>query len=616
MRPQWIQANALERARSPYLRRHADNPVWWQEWSEQVLAVARASSIPLFISVGYATCHWCHVMAREAFSDPEIADILNRDFISIKIDREERPDIDQYLMTFLIATQGSGGWPLNAFLTPDGKPVLALTYIPIEPRGGMPGFSWICSRVLVFLEENGSAIDRFRLDVDTRGTESDRAGGCEGIDELVSTIAGSYDGGYGGFAEGAKFPPHSTLLFLLHAQAICGSARAGEMAEGTLRRMARGGLHDHVGGGFFRYCVDRGWRTPHFEKMLYDQAMTLWVYAEAYGSLGDTWYRQVAEGVYTCLDRDFSDGEGCFVSALDAEADGHEGYPYLWSDAELKQNDGRWALEFFERDSPRAIRGYRHLLRRTDGPVGDDDRMALDRLLARRLQRPQPLRDNKIVTAWNALAAIAMVVASRRLDRGDLRERAVSLYDALAQLNRRSDGSWCRSSVGSIRDEGRFLEDEAAILLLLTYLFEDEADPQRRESLGRELRAAETRLDTFRAGDTGWITARMRDFGVIRADRFDSPTPSSSALAELALQRTALLEHRPGPPLQRGRAIERDFYNLAWLVAAGEYYILERPVPLSWKETPINCIQIYSENETWCVRGACRWGIPESWNTP
>jgi len=612
-----MQTNALERARSPYLQRHRDNPVWWQEWTEDVLAVARDQSIPLFVSVGYATCHWCHVMAREAFSDPDVADILNRDFISIKVDREERPDIDQYLMTFLIASQGSGGWPLNAFLTPEGNPFLALTYIPVQQRRRMPGFSNICTQVLTFLEERGSDIPRFDLTTISGGTATDGTVGCEGIGELVGTIAGSYDTHHGGLGEQAKFPPYNTLLFLFHAVAICDNRRAREIAETTLSAMADRGLHDHVGGGFFRYCTDRSWSIPHFEKMLYDQAMALWVYAEAYATLKNLRYRQVAESIYECLERDFSDGNGCYISAHDAETHGQEGRTYLWTDEELHRFDSEfhaeWTRDFFDFGEASRFERFRHLLRRRDGPLGKTDQSRLRRMLEYRARRPQPNRDEKVVTAWNALAATSLAIAARRLEREDMRDRAIRIYRALADRNQRDDGNWCRSSLGGDRDAGRFLEDEAAVLLLLTYLVEDETDPELADLLREELRAAARRVESFR-DDSGWTSARMRDFPEIPADRFDSPSPSPVSLAELALQRTALLEQRSGRTIERGRAIEQDFYNIAWLVAIGEYYLVESPAPHPWSETPINLIQARAPKTTWCFRGVCRRGLPESWN--
>jgi len=264
-----LQRNNLDRSDSPYLRQHRDNPVWWQEWGGDVLQEAIQKNKPLFVSVGYSTCHWCHVMAAEAFTDPVTAEFLNHNFICIKIDRETRPDIDQYLMHFIQAQSGSGGWPLNVFLTPDQRPVFALTYAPAsaDSQRGMQPLLMIAEKVLEYINAHGAEIEPFHFSAETPAAARP--------DTLIAELLSGHDPLYGGFGMGQKFPPHSTLLYMLYYLSIEKHPELEKVCRLTLDSMRRGGLHDHLQGGIFRYCVDRQWTIPHFEKMLYDQPLTL-----------------------------------------------------------------------------------------------------------------------------------------------------------------------------------------------------------------------------------------------------------------------------------------------------------------------------------------------------
>ncbi|HKJ85050.1 MAG TPA: DUF255 domain-containing protein, partial [Spirochaetia bacterium] len=353
--------NNLDHASSPYLRQHAENPVWWQEWNEETLEFARANDRILFVSVGYSTCHWCHVMARGAFSDPDSARVLNRRFLPIKIDREQRPDIDHYLMSFLVGTTGSGGWPLNAFLTPDGKPFFAMTYASTEPRFNTPAFSDILERVIEFYAEHRNEIAPFELNRDhSRVSEPTLAalnalttsGGASSPDELpvamisdederealtrTADLERAYDRVHGGFGNSQKFPPHSPLLFLQYAHAAGISDEAATMVTGTLDAMMTRGLHDHLQGGFFRYTVDNDWTVPHFEKMLYDQALLLWNYSIASRLFDRAGYRETARGIIRSLEQTFRVGAG-YASAHDADTDHREGATYIWKLEEIEQ---------------------------------------------------------------------------------------------------------------------------------------------------------------------------------------------------------------------------------------------------------------------------------------
>ncbi len=313
-----LHKNNLDKAISPYLQQHKNNPIHWQEWNEKILTYGRKENKLIFVSIGYATCHWCHVMAAETFENKEVANFLNKYFVSIKVDREQRPDIDQYFMTFITRTTGQGGWPLNVFLTPNRKPILALTYAPVKPKYGIPAFIEILKEI-----KNKGVACRYEdvvLEKSKENTFSD--------EHILQIITSYYDHDYGGFGHGQKFPPYNTLLFLLSYYERMKTRNLRILIKKTLDTMARRGLHDHLQGGFFRYCVDRNWTTPHFEKMLYDQAMLLWVYSVAYKVLEKEKYKEIVEHIMNCLEETFEEG-GLFYSAHDADTNHEEGATYL-----------------------------------------------------------------------------------------------------------------------------------------------------------------------------------------------------------------------------------------------------------------------------------------------
>ncbi len=656
-----FQRNNLDIARSPYLRQHTANPVWWQEWNAETLDHATEAGKPLFVSVGYATCHWCHVMAAEAFSSDAVAQYLNEHFVSIKIDREERPDIDHYLMQFLLATRGNGGWPLNVFLAAPRRPVAALMYLPVHPRGGMPGFVDIAERVVAFIAEKRDQLKDFELP-STGDSAGDPAGPETGgqpspagrsILTEARTKAASLvrraDREHGGFGMAAKFPPHSTLLFLLHLPGPSADAVVTE----TLRAMALGGLHDHLQGGFFRYCVDRTWTVPHFEKMLYDQAMLLWVYAMAWNRYRDPLYKYTTEGIVTALNETFLDGD-LYISAHDADTNHHEGETYLWTDQEL----AKYSLEhssgtsFFQLTPGGNFEGRHHLLRPVDIPRDEDvptpdEQNILRDLLSVRRRRPQPEPDRKIVTAWNALTGIALVIAGRYLDLPEWLHRARTLRDALLASNGEVDTfrttsdvpsgltvQLVRSSLNGEKSPGEFLEDYAAFLLLETYLME--AGPPGPDTPARAVPppSADTLEDLerqvlrfYHSEDglvaPGWSLAITEDFSSVPADEFDAPTPSAISLAEYALLRSTQLRNTPlssipgAPPIEGGALPVgteqiRDFHNIAALFSAGEHYVLHRIKPIEWALLPPGTMQIPSSGpqDDWCYRGACHPGDP------
>ena len=410
--------NRLAAATSPYLLQHADNPVHWREWGEEVFAEARARDVPVLVSVGYAACHWCHVMAHESFEDEATAAQMNAHFVCVKVDREERPDVDSVYMTATQAMTGHGGWPMTVFTTPDGRPFYCGTYFPLRPAHGMPSFRQVLAAV-------ADAWATRRTELESAGTRivgaisarlelgPPAALTADVLDGAVSSLALDFVESTGGFGGAPQFPPSMVLEFLLRAHARTGNAPALHMARRTLEAMARGGIHDQLAGGFARYSVDAAWVVPHFEKMLYDNALLLRVYLHLWRATGDPLARRVADDTATFLVRDLGTPEGGFASALDADTDGVEGLTYVWTPDQLVDvlgpEDGRWAADLFAvTDAGTFEHGSSTLQLRAD--PDDDARFASvrERLMAARARRPQPARDDKVVTAWNGLAIAAL----------------------------------------------------------------------------------------------------------------------------------------------------------------------------------------------------------------
>lgn len=428
--------NALAQAKSPYLRAHAKNPVDWQPWGDDALARARREGRPLFVSVGYSACHWCHVMAREAFSDAGVADFLNAHFVSIKVDREERPDIDQVLQVAHQALNGrGGGWPLSVFLEPESlTPFFAGTYFPLAPRYGMPGFSMLLERIIEVWREQRSdlvaqgkhlqqaLVEQLGSDPDASSAMPDSAP----IQTLRQHLEAAFDTVHGGFGSGPKFPQCPALAFLM-------TRDAGSLLQRTLAAMADGGLRDHVGGGFFRYTVDTAWRVPHFEKMLSDNAQLLALYAEAAVRFSSNAWRDVALQTARFMDAELTlPGGGCATS-LNAEAGGEEGSFYVWDRAQVEQVVGAehyrsFAMAYGLKQEP-LVEGHWHLARVDGGRGGFDD--ALEQLQKARAPRTRPERDDKRLTSLNALLVTALARASLLLDEPELGTRAAAILATL-----------------------------------------------------------------------------------------------------------------------------------------------------------------------------------------
>ncbi len=492
-------ANRLANATSPYLLQHADNPVDWWPWSEEAFAEARRRDVPVLLSVGYAACHWCHVMAHESFEDPDVAAVMNDRFVNVKVDREERPDVDAVYMTATQAMTGHGGWPMTCFLTPDGEPFHCGTYYPPKPRHGMPSFrqlleavdeAWT-SRDPEVREAGGRIVAELR--------EQTAALPSSAVDESVlassaAAMLGEYDRRNGGFGTAPKFPPSMVLEFLLRHHERTGSVEALSIVEGTASAMAAGGIYDQLDGGFARYSVDEGWVVPHFEKMLYDNALLLGLYTRLALRTGRHRYRVVAQQTADFLLNRLRTEAGGFAASLDADTEGVEGLTYAWTPAQLTEvlgeTDGAWAAEVFGVTLEGTFEHGSSTLRLRSEPQ-DDERFhdVSRRLLEARLTRPQPGRDDKVITAWNGLTIGALAAVGVAFDVPRWLEAAVVAAEFVTSTHL-VDGRLRRASRDGVAGEAAgVLEDYACLADGLLTLHQATADE-------RWLSVAESLLDT------------------------------------------------------------------------------------------------------------------------
>ncbi len=537
-------SNALAAETSPYLLQHKDNPVDWHPWGPEALAQARERDVPLLVSIGYSACHWCHVMERESFEDPEVAAYMNARFVCIKVDREERPDVDAIYMDAVQAMTGRGGWPLNAFATPDQVPFYAGTYFPPDPRQGMP--SW-----LMVLEAIAQAWDERREEIVEGGeriVEHLRGGarlrpseepiGPEELDAAVERLREIYDARNGGFGGAPKFPPASALEFLLGR----GEAAQAEMALATLRAMAAGGIHDQVGGGFSRYAVDATWTVPHFEKMLYDNALLARAYLHGFQVTGDEDLRRTCQDTLDWVLREMRGEEGGFYSALDADSEGVEGRYYVWTIAQLREVLGDAAddaIAWFGATEPGNFEGANVLEGRGPVPPARDDIRA--RLYEARERRVRPGLDDKRLTSWNALMIAALAEAGAVLERPGYTEAAVAGAEFLLGEMRDERGRLRRTwKDGRARLDG-YLEDHAFTLEALLVLYEATFDA-RWFTEAQALAAV--MIEAFADPENGGFFSTAGDGEALvarRKDLEDTPIPSGSSSAALGLSRLAAL---------------------------------------------------------------------------
>ncbi len=542
------RANRLANSSSPYLLQHAYNPVDWYPWGEEAFAKARRENKPILLSIGYSTCYWCHVMEREVFEKPEIAKLMNETFVSIKIDREQRPDVDEI---YMIATQlltKSGGWPNNVFVTPDLKPFFAGMYFPPEDFASIVGQikdKWKTQQadITAQAEEVANVIVKVSLqDMEAAGTAPPDA---KAVDTLLAHYRDYYDNKLGGFYQPPKFPTENALLFLLDAHRVTGNKNALDMARGSLQKMADGGIHDHVGGGFHRYTVDGAWRIPHFEKMLYNQALLGRAYTEIYRLSNAPADRQVAEGLFDFVLRQMTDKDGGFMSALDAETDAVEGAYYVWTDAELKKAldaaSYAWLTKSFGLAEIPENPGHK----KPDGkvvyfrqPLTDAEAVRkaqiMDVLRKVRDERKMPRRDDKIVTAWNGLMIDAYARAGEVLRKPEYARAAVRAADFMLANVRKPDGTLSRTWRQGKAEIGGYFEDYAFLIQGLATTYRVTKDEKYLRA-AKELTATARRLfwDTKYGGY--YFTDGSETLLVRKKNAEDAAMPSGNAVMAHAL---------------------------------------------------------------------------------
>jgi uncharacterized protein YyaL (SSP411 family) len=517
--------NRLGGETSPYLLQHADNPVDWYPWGEESLERARREDKPILLSIGYSACHWCHVMAHESFEDAETAAVMNERFVNIKVDREERPDLDSVYMDAVVAMTGHGGWPMTVFLLPSGEPFLGGTYFPPEPRHGLPSFRQVLVAVSDAYRERrgdvaqqaGSLVEALRQSAAVRPSAEPLTESLLG--EAVRGLQRQFDPEWGGFGGAPKFPPASVLEFLLRMH-VRGNQDALEMVTTTLDGMAAGGMYDLLGGGFHRYSVDEAWLVPHFEKMLYDNALLAPVYLHAWVVTGEERYREIAEATLDYMLRELRLPEGGFASAQDADTDGVEGLTFTWT-----------ADEGVPAELLRPFEHGRSILR------GELDEQLRRRLFELRERRPKPLRDDKAIAAWNGLALAALAEAGRRLDRPELIDAGRELAEFLLGPLSSRDGRLYRGWRAGRASNSGYLDDYADVANGLYELHVATGElgwlheANRLARLAVELFADEERGGFFLSpADGEQLVARKKEFD-------DHPTPSGNSMLAFVLLR-------------------------------------------------------------------------------
>jgi uncharacterized protein len=548
--------NRLADQTSPYLRQHADNPVDWFPWGEEAFDRARAEDRPILLSVGYSSCHWCHVMAHESFEDPAVAEVMNRLFVNVKVDREERPDVDAIYMQAVQAITGQGGWPMTVFLTPDGEPFYGGTYYPKDDRSGMPGFlrvmdaiddAWRTRRSE--LQESAAQLHQ-AIERTTQITGEAHELSPELLARALAGAARQFDDRYGGFGGAPKFPQAMTLDFVLDAYSRAPAPDTLEMATVSLDAMAAGGIYDQVGGGFHRYSVDAFWLVPHFEKMLYDQALLVRAYLHGYLATGEARYRRVVEETVGYVLRDLHHVDGGFLCAEDADSDGVEGKFYVWSLEDVEAVCGSDAAEVVRYfgvtrtgnfvDPHTSFSGnILHLVDPTE-PRPEPVERSLPKLFAAREQRVRPGLDDKVLLAWNALFLRALTEAASALERDDWMDTARANAQFLLTSMRRDDGRLLRSWQDGRAGILGYAEDSAALLEALVTLAE--LDDPAWLSDARAVADDLLRLfaDTERGGfyttgiDAEQLIVRPKDVQ-------DNATPCENSLAANGLLRLAAL---------------------------------------------------------------------------
>jgi len=554
--------NHLINETSPYLRQHAHNPVDWYPWGEEAFAISREQNKPVLLSIGYSACHWCHVMAHESFEDEEIARLMNDNFVNIKVDREERPDLDQIYMNAVQMMTHHGGWPMTVFLTPDAIPFYGGTYFPPQDRYNMPGFPRVLISVAEAYKDRRSDIaqtsdqllNELRRLSETSGSEQSIE--KELLDAAFVGITRGYDPVNGGFGGAPKFPPAMTLEFLLRTFVRTGNADALEMVRTTTTKMAYGGMYDQLGGGFHRYSTDAKWLVPHFEKMLYDNALLSRVYLHYYQVSQDELARETTKGILDYVIREMTNDEGGFYSTQDADSEGHEGKFFVWDIAEIKSVLGEKEANFFcaayditdsgnfEGENIPNIKHSLKVVAEKAGVTLDELNASLSqskrKLFEVREQRIKPDRDEKVITAWNGLMLASFAEAGVVLDRPDYLDIArKNARFILSKLQR--DGFLLRTYKDGVAKFNAYLEDYAFLIEGLTTLFETSGEI---EWLNAALSLTDRMVEEFWDEDNAgfFFTGTSHEKLIVRSkDYFDNATPSGNSVAASVLLRLGIL---------------------------------------------------------------------------
>jgi len=557
--------NRLARETSPYLLQHAYNPVDWYPWGSEAIERARAEDKPIFLSIGYSACHWCHVMERESFENPEIARLMNEHFVNIKVDREERPDLDQIYMSAVQAMTGHGGWPMSVFLTPDLQPFYGGTYYPPRDSRGMPGFprvlesvhkAWMERRDEI-LQAAGAMTEALRAHASP--APSDGGGGFSGrdLDQAARHLLRAFDPLHGGFGSAPKFPHPMDLRVLLRHYRRTASEPAVHAVRHTLEKMARGGIYDHLGGGFARYSTDDRWLVPHFEKMLYDNALLSLVYLEAFQVTGSAEFAQVARGTLDYVVGRMTVEEGAFAATEDADSEGVEGKYYVWTRQEVMEllgeerghrfcyvydvmPEGNWEGRSIL-NLPRSIDQAARLMERDPAELAAELAEGRSKLLAARQQRVPPARDAKVLVAWNGLMIGSLAVGSRVLKEPGYLEAARRAAGFILERMRGSDGRLLHTFKDGQAKLTAYLDDYACLIDGLTRVFEVSGE---RRWIDAASELAELMIDEFADASGGgfFYTGKSHEQLIVRLkDLVDNATPSGNGMAATALLRLAAL---------------------------------------------------------------------------
>ena len=559
-------SNHLRNETSPYLRQHADNPVDWYPWGQEAFDKAQREDKPIFLSIGYSTCHWCHVMAHESFEHPEVARLMNETFVSIKVDREERPDIDNVYMRACQVMTGSGGWPLTIIMTPDKKPFFATTYIPRESRFGLEGMMELIPHIKeIWATRRGEALNLSdKITAELEQTSQDTAG--DELDEATlklayEQLAECFDGQHGGFSCAPKFPTPHNLLFLLRYWRRSSNKAALDMVEKTLQAMRRGGIYDHIGFGFHRYSTDSQWLVPHFEKMLYDQAMLAMAYTEVYQATGKEDYGKTAREIFTYVLWDMTAPEGGFYSAEDADSEGKEGKFYLWTQEQVRQALGNEEADFVakvfnikkdgnfreEATGRKSSANILHLTKPLEEVASDLNLSQQDlqarlevlrqKVFAYREKRVHPMKDDKILTDWNGLMIAALAKGAQAFDEPQYAEVACCTVDFILENMRKANGRLWHRHRGEWTGVDANLDDYAFLVWGLIELYEATFDASHLE-FALELTGDMVRHFWDEDGGGFYLVPDDGESLLVRKKEiYDGATPSGNSVAMLNLLR-------------------------------------------------------------------------------